>query len=710
MNRRQRIVSLGLLAGLYLSALVLLAPDFDSFPTETASDSLLMFSAGLLFASPPLLAIWMVHAETRAAKRLLVTTWLYGAFFLAAAYGQVRNYGCGDLGIVVIAAVGWAVPYIAVLVALSLLRTMRGWRLGACLRDEGAIGANDPSLSAGPKEKQFTIRTLLLWTTAAAALCAGVRWLAPYGTFETEWLADTATLAGALFQGILMGLLITLAGLPVLGIAWVVLADGRRPILRSTLVALTIGGIVGGAGLFGRMFDDENFDVGNFATLVELGVVAAGLFAVSVMRLCGYRLLRPTRPASAIRLHQATRPQRRFGIAWAAFTTVALLLAGYAPFRLETWRRADEAQRWIKLGWNVDFDDGGRIVGLTRMPNQDLAGSEFSVSELVHLRSLDFSHSNLTDIQLLQYPIQCPAMACLESLNLDGTWIGDNFLSHIGQFPHLKELLVPGTKVTDSGISHLTVLSGLKRLDVSDTAVALKKPPSLPHLESLNLAGTEIRDAELANLANFSGLKTLELARTNVTDAGLSKLSVLTALTDLDLSVTGVSDDAAATLSQFVQLRSLNLQLTAVSEAGYMAIDKALPDTHIWIGANDAMLNSATHNQVRIQRNGNLRIAIAPAPRLLKRLHARGNYPTHNRDATTVLAGAKTVTDAGLFALSGQTAIEELDLRDSGVTDGGVSMLSTLTSLRRLDLRGTAVTQGGCDALAKALPDCEILR
>lgn len=62
-----------------------------------------------------------------------------------------------------------------------------------------------------------------------------------------------------------------------------------------------------------------------------------------------------------------------------------------------------------------------------------------------------------------------------------------------------------------------------------------------------------------------------------------------------------------------------------------------------------------------------------------------------------------------IHLLAAQAELEELDLRDSDVDDLGVDRLARLTRLRRLDLRGSKVTQDGLAALARKLPECEIL-
>ncbi len=53
------------------------------------------------------------------------------------------------------------------------------------------------------------------------------------------------------------------------------------------------------------------------------------------------------------------------------------------------------------------------------------------------------------------------------------------------------------------------------------------------------------------------------------------------------------------------------------------------------------------------------------------------------------------VTDAGLVHLQGQTNIERLSLAETSVTDAGLANLQGLSRLEHLDLRGTAVTDTG---------------
>lgn len=95
---------------------------------------------------------------------------------------------------------------------------------------------------------------------------------------------------------------------------------------------------------------------------------------------------------------------------------------------------------------------------------------------------------------------------------------------------------------------------------------------------------------------------------------------------------------------------------------------------------------------------------------MLKRLHARGNHLMEPRETSALVEKPDTVTDEGLALLSGQTTMEELDLRDSAVTDAGLKSLAKLSSLKHLDLRGTHVTEDGCRRLAKTLTNCQILR
>jgi len=70
------------------------------------------------------------------------------------------------------------------------------------------------------------------------------------------------------------------------------------------------------------------------------------------------------------------------------------------------------------------------------------------------------------------------------------------------------------------------------------------------------------------------------------------------------------------------------------------------------------------------------------------------------------LSGSKAVTDEGVRALAGLTALRHLDLGGTAITDRALHVLQTLPALESLALWGTRVTDAGINALSA----CEALR
>ncbi|HET6879925.1 MAG TPA: hypothetical protein VFI31_07210, partial [Pirellulales bacterium] len=296
MTPRQSAIVLTLLAALYGGVLLLFAPELDFFNGET--DAYLFPSAvtGLVVAAPAFLALWAVHGRQRAMVRVPLTAWLCSMYFLAGIYGEVRYFGAGESDIVLLLLVAWVTAYAADLLLLRLLRAVRGWRLER-IQDEPC---NTAESEASPSNRpgQFTIRTPLAWTAAVAALLAGSRWLTPYGVFDAGlWEAFDALVMGAV-----LGLIFALAGLPVLSVSLIIMADGRRTIWRCVLASLTALGIWGGVSVTGLLLADQQGDeIVTLALALETGVLLAGALAASLTRACGYRLARGNTVCSRIR-------------------------------------------------------------------------------------------------------------------------------------------------------------------------------------------------------------------------------------------------------------------------------------------------------------------------------------------------------------------------------------------------------------------------
>jgi Leucine-rich repeat (LRR) protein len=221
-----------------------------------------------------------------------------------------------------------------------------------------------------------------------------------------------------------------------------------------------------------------------------------------------------------------------------------------------------------------------------------------------------------------------------------------------------------------------------------------------------------VNDASLKELGQCPELVQLDLSNTSITDAGLAHLKTLPKLRTIRLSLTDVSDEGLAALKELPAVESIDAQMTTVTSLGVKQFRKERPKSKIEFGASDASIGRLPIGRqvlVRTTNSGVESVGISYETVKLKRLHARGTLGADGADGADGAAG--TVTDDGLISLTAlQSELEELDLRDSAVTDKGIITLRTLKKLKRLDLRGAPVTERGVAALARALPECEIVR
>ena len=574
---------------------------------------------GATLAWSPLLAVWAVFGPLRAAVRLPLTVWLAVAVNLVALYGFNRNMGGQNSQLFVLTA-AWLLAFAVLQGPLWLIRSLRRWRLE---RPADAAG-RQTSKSAS----QFSLRAILGWTLAVAVLLAAYRAVAP----EADWEPEMAE--AILFETGLMGFLVALGGLPVVALAWIVLADGRRRVLRSVLGLLIVLGVGGACAIVGASDFAEVSDI----LALEGGAVLNGLLSFWIVRVCGYQLRRhPKKSAAAVeRTFAAPAPitRRRFAFAAAPLVVIAGGLVCSIPHRQEMWRRAEVDADWrSNSGINVVFNDQGQIAS-----------------------ALYLQHEPITD----ETCRRLASLAELRDLSLTGSQLDDRQLALLASLTRLTSLDLSRTKLTDQGLEQLR---------------------RFPEIVSLNLSNTAITDAGIEHLKSMPKLETLQLTLTEISDRGLE------------------------TLARLPALKSIDAQLTAVTAAGAQAFRQARPRATVECGASDTLLANwqTLARTVTMSAGGVQSMALINESVKIKRLHAQGKST-----ANGVPAG---VTDAGLTTLSVvQTDLEELDLRDSEVTDQGILQLKTLKSLKRLDLRGSPVTEQGAASLARALPECEILR
>ncbi|HWB08324.1 MAG TPA: hypothetical protein VG826_03835 [Pirellulales bacterium] len=486
---RQNASLLGLLVLLELIATAL--TPVGSSVTESYWDYMLMASMGASLAAPALLALWAVFGPQPIAFRLPATAWLAAAQYLGLMYGESRNAGKSDCELAYFGI--WMLGFVILQSPLWLLRAARRWRLtldpATCVASETA-GHHVPPRARG----HFTLRSVFFWTLAAAVLLAVLR------TLTADAAPKLADVLAGLPDACIDSLFVVLGGLPVIPLAWIVLAAGRRPVLRIVLTALLLAGVAGGIPLF--LYLEEGWDGWPELAAIVGGTIVNGLLSLTVILFCGYRLDRQPR-ASVANAHLPVTPSglvertplsvRRLAMGFLPLLVLAGALALALPQRLEEWRRADVTAEWEPRGFQVAFDDDGRISYLTYERRRHV--SDEACRQIARL----------------------PA---LETLHLTGSKIDDRQLALLAPLPSLLRLSLRNCEVTDAGLKELRRLS---------------------RLESLDLVNTRVSDAGLAHLAALSNLQSLELAVTEISDDGLKALPKLPRLSHLDVSLTAVS-------------------------------------------------------------------------------------------------------------------------------------------------------------------------
>lgn len=612
-------ILLGLLLAVQFAAAAL-TPLGANEPTDYV-ESLVLAAVGVSVAWPPLLALWAVFGPQRAVVRLPLTLWLAVAINLAGLYGLNRNTGEHGAQLLIINA-AWLAAFGVLQAPLWMIRGVRRWRLTA------ECGAAASDQLAAKASSQFSLRSLLGWTLAAALLLAALRWLRPDDSFDAETIFMLGLEAG------LIGMAVALGGLPVVAMAWIVLADGRRLALRIVLGLLIVLGLSGAGVYFGKL--GQGLTVIEMLTL-EGGAILNGLISLAVVRVCGYQLRRRPKKVSeaAVALAVAATPapisRGRFAFALTPLAVIAAGLTWTVPHRLEMWRQAEVAADWNRSGIQATFNHAGQIAAARYQFQQPISDAACQrLATLGDLRQLALNGSAIDDRQLaLLSPL-----AGLESLDLSSTAVTDRGLKRLGWFPQLATLNLSSTSVTDAGLKQLFALSKLQNLqlsltDISDDGLAvLERLPSLlsvnAQFTAVTAAGAEkfrqanprasvefgASDVLLANwqtlsrtvTMNAGGVRSIAFVNESVkvkrlhargktmtngvaagvTDAGLVTLgAVQTELEELDLRDSEVTDQGLWNLRTLKQLKRLDLRGAPVSEQGVQRLARVLPECEI---------------------------------------------------------------------------------------------------------------------------------
>jgi Leucine-rich repeat (LRR) protein len=194
----------------------------------------------------------------------------------------------------------------------------------------------------------------------------------------------------------------------------------------------------------------------------------------------------------------------------------------------------------------------------------------------------------------------------LRRLNLRGTKITDAALETLAGVKSLESLDVGYAQLTDAGPEHLTALANLRRLSLGGnklTAAGLQFLREEPRLSYLDISGTQRTDSGLWSItltsegveaiATVTDLVDLNLGGTAISAGGLKTLASLPRLERLTLqNCKRVGHDAVPVLSSWTRLRWLDVAGTQLTPEDVAALKKALPECRI---LSDELLTSKIH-------------------------------------------------------------------------------------------------------------------
>jgi len=612
----QHFFLIALLLALQLAGAVL-AP-WGAAPTTPFWDFLCAAAIGATLAPPTLLALWAVFGPGQSAVRLPLLAWFAGAYYVALLFGECQSNGGPD-DYTYIGEAPWLASFVMMLLPLGLLRRIRHWRLML-------IGDRSEMLRATPggglSGSQFTVRALMGWTLASAVLLAATKSLIVEGTTERiGLLADAWNIA-------LTGSLISLAGLSVVPVAWILLANGRRPLLRTVLAALLLAGSVGGVLLLVH----STTSGGDWKQLVSYlsGTLVNGMGTLAVFGTCGYRLVRGPELAAHSLLPQETIPpplsRTRFLAAIAPLAAIGVAMACAVPHQLREWRKGTIFYGWEKRGLWANFDEAGNVESLK-----------------------SFKFASLPDETLLAIS----QLATLTYLDLSSSPIDDRLLSFLAPLKGLRSLNICHSAVTDDGLRQLL---------------------SLTNLEVLGIPNSQITDAGLSHLTGLPTLSVLDLSVTNITDAGLMTLAGLPRLFNVDVTLTAVSEAGAE------QFRTLRPNIKLEGGASDADVARWIPTRTTAGPMPFVRVDHGPPSLKRLHLRGRKKVGNAVANLTDAALPALAAY-----DELEDLDLRETaVTDQGIQALAALKRLKHLDLRGTNVTEHAVSRLAAVLPACRI--------------------------
>lgn len=572
-NTRIRI-AVGLLLILNLALPVLLSPFGLTPGVDVTSSRVGYLTIGASLAQPALLAVWAALAPQPLLRRGMHALAMLVLSNLALNFTKVLNRGSRDEPADMLAIIVLLVAFAVCLLPLWLLRTRFRWRIAQPVAAHVACGRPDI---------QFSLRGMLLAMVFVATLFAALRWLHPGNlAISTLWM-HVLRLAGF---GLVMGLL----SLPVLIVCWLVLWRGGRSRLRW-FIGVIGGCAIAAAGIAAAMYGPP----GDYNELVFVlqGMLLCAAPSFWIIRLCGYRLLRPARDgalAPELLPSDARSPSLRFAIAICSMILMLLAITSVLPSRLRVWREKAQQRRWSEVDFSASLADG-QVISLTYLSDAVHpinAGVVGRISACSRLERLSLGPSNAGDGALAKLG-ELPELG---RLSLFGTRVTDKGLRDLRKFPNLADLDLRATDIGDDGLLALAGLEHLRVVDVCLTRVTQRGIARLQRARPGLRISSTTDDATLAIVTSSFQPRGTVLSRPAgwrpiavrlhavgpaVTDVGVAALRGMTNIEELDLTDTSVSDAAVGDLATLSRLKKLVLGGTQVSESGIARLRQALP-------------------------------------------------------------------------------------------------------------------------------------
>ena len=292
----------------------------------------------------------------------------------------------------------------------------------------------------------------------------------------------------------------------------------------------------------------------------------------------------------------------------------------------------------------------------------------------------------------------------ISSVSLKGTTITDAELAILTKLPRLTDLSLQRTEVSSIGLAHLSSVTSLQKLDLADTLLgdaALESLKPLTNLRVLHIDGTLVEGSGLAQLAELTNLRELYLDNAPLGNAGLEHVAKIYGLEVLSLRYTDVTDEGMARIGQLRNLQRLDLTSVDVTEKGLQSL------------AGLTNLVDLDLSFARFAEPGLQMLVTLPQ---LKRLGLEQTTVTdkampwiaHLTNLEALNLNYTTVSDDGFANLAALTSLTEVQLDRTDISDKSLNWLLAQKNLKYADLYHTQLSMQSYQALAKALPKCEI--